>query len=83
MPKVGSLRDSTSACLKIGKIWAIRKKKIGKFLKNEGCTLRYLLTDLLLKQTKLAPVQLRPIVTKNADKEFAADSDVLRAGLLS
>ena len=53
-PKFGSLRGSTSASLKLGEILAIRKK-IGKFLKlGVALTLRYLLTDLLRIQTKLA-----------------------------
>jgi len=55
LPKFGSLRGS-SASLKIGEILAIR---IGQFLKlGFALNLRYLLTDLLLIQTKLA--LLRP-----------------------
>ena len=56
LPKLGSLRGSASASLKIGEILAIR---IGQFLKlGFALNLRYLLTDLLLIQTKLA--LLRP-----------------------
>jgi len=55
-PKFGSLRGSTSASLKIGEILAIRKS-----FWNWGSHLFYatcwqILTDLLLKQTKLALV---------------------------
>ena len=48
LPKFGSLEGSTSACLKIGRIFAIAKKN-GRVLKL-GVTLTsfYLVTDLLL-----------------------------------
>ena len=60
LPKFGSLRGSTSASLTIGEILAIRKKS-GKFLKlGVALILRYLLTDLLLIQTKLALVRSGP-----------------------
>ena len=55
--KFGSLRGSTSASLKIGENLAIRKK-IGEFLKlGVALILRYLVTDLLLMQTKLAAIR--------------------------
>ena len=60
LPKFGSLQGSTSASLKIGEILAIRKK-IGKFLElGVALILRYLVTDLLLIQTKLALVRPGP-----------------------
>ena len=59
-PKFGSLRGSTSASLKIGEILAIRDK----FLKlGVALILRYLLTYLLLIQTKLALVRSGPLST--------------------
>lgn len=58
LPKFGSLRGSTSASLK--RKW--RKfgnpQKIGEFLKlGVALILRYLVTDLLLMQTKLAKIR--------------------------
>ena len=60
LPKFGSLLGSTSASFKIGEILAIHKK-IGKFFKlGVALILHYLLTDLLLIQTKLALMRRGP-----------------------
>ena len=63
LPKFGSLRGSTSASLKIG------EKKIDEFFKlGVALILRYLVTDLLLMQTKLAKIHsVRPGVTADLD----------------
>ena len=63
LPKFGSLWGSTSASLKIG------EKKIDEFLKlGVALILRYLVTDLLLMQTKLAKIHsVRPGVTADLD----------------
>ena len=57
LPKFGSLRGSTSASLKIGENFGNPPKNC-EFLKlGVALILRYLVTDLLLMQTKLAKIR--------------------------
>ena len=58
LPKLGSLRGRSSAYLKIGEIFAIRKNLASFFKLGVALNLRYVLTDLLLIQTKFGLTDL-------------------------